>query len=139
MAWQSRLPNDLSHDAQDVATDVVDPVGRQTFVHELAHIDLFSDPADLQEGRILGGDVLLVRIAQRFELLPDPAVRFEPDENRLMYQKLQQVDTLHTRSAHHIGGPFAIRIPESAGESSLAVAARQILLRPAPGSIPALP
>src|SRR5262245_42907129 len=78
-------------DAQDVEADVLDPIGGQTFVDEFAHVEVFADPADAEEGRIVLADVLLVGIAQRFELLSEGVVDFEPDEDRLIDQKFKHL------------------------------------------------
>ena len=80
-----------SNNAQDAATDVIDLVRRQAIANELAHIGVFADPADAQEGRGFGRDVLLVGIAQGFEPLSETVVGFKPDEDRLFNQKVQQV------------------------------------------------
>ena len=88
---QAHLTADLAHDAQDVATDVVHPVGRQAFVNELADVDVFAHSEDAQEGRILAAEVFLVDIAQRFEVLSKGIVRFEPDEDRLVDQEFEQL------------------------------------------------
>jgi hypothetical protein len=58
-------------------------------VNELANVYVFTDPAQTQEGRILGAEVFLVEIVQRFQVLSKIGVRFEADEYRLVDQKLQ--------------------------------------------------
>ena len=63
-ARQPHIRKEPAHDAEDVAANIVHPVGRQAFVNELADVKVFADPADPQESRIFGGDVFPVWAAQ---------------------------------------------------------------------------
>lgn len=78
-------------DAQDVEANVLDPIGGQNLVDEFPHVEVFTDPADAEEGRIVLADVLFVGTAQRFDLLSESVVDFEPDEDRLIDQKFKHL------------------------------------------------
>jgi len=91
-------------------------------VDDLAHIDVRADPADAQEGRIFAGDVLLVGIAQGFELLPEGALYLEADEERLIEQELQQAVVFHVRAfPANLPSPSATGIAEPVDESNRAL------------------
>jgi hypothetical protein len=87
---QPNLTGDFVHNAQDVASDVLHPIGRQAVVNELADVDVFTQSADAQEGRIIVAKVFLVDIAQRFEMRLEAVVRFETNEDWLVDQKVKQ-------------------------------------------------
>jgi hypothetical protein len=106
---QPYLSGDFANDAHDIAADILDPVGGQVFVNELADVYVFTYPAQTQEGRILGAEVFLVEIVQRFQVLSKIVVRFEADEYRLVDQKFQHT-FLHNQQSVRFSASLKLRL-----------------------------
>src|SRR2546425_11118335 len=81
---------ELAQDAQDVAADIIDPIGGQSFVDKLADIEVLAEMAESQEGRINAGNIFLIGVAQGIEQMAKRSARFESDEDRFINQEFQQ-------------------------------------------------
>jgi len=87
---QANVGKQPIQDAENVAANVIDPLGGEPLVDHLPDVEVIFLPAQPKELRVVRRDVLAIRPFQRLNLPPKTAVQLEPEENRVTVRKLHR-------------------------------------------------